>query len=57
VGNLGFTEGPVWKDGALIFSDIPNNKIIKLTAQNQAEVIRDNTSAANGNSMDAQSRL
>ena len=21
---LGFTEGPVWRDGSLLFSDIPN---------------------------------
>ena len=24
---LGFTEGPVWRDGALLFSDIPNSRI------------------------------
>lgn len=24
-----FTEGPVWKDGALLFSDIPNRRIVR----------------------------
>ena len=26
---LGFTEGPVWRDGSLLFSDIPNNRIAR----------------------------
>ena len=26
---LGFTEGPVWRDGYLLFSDIPNNRIAR----------------------------
>ena len=26
-GGLGFTEGPVWRGNALLFSDIPNNRI------------------------------
>jgi alcohol dehydrogenase (cytochrome c) len=56
-GDFGFTEGPVWKDGALIFSDIPNSKILKLTAPDQTEVYRTATNAANGNSMDTQGRL
>jgi len=28
-GGLGFTEGPVWRGGALLFSDIPNNRIAR----------------------------
>jgi gluconolactonase len=28
-GGLGFTEGPVWRDGALLFSDIPNKRIAR----------------------------
>ena len=28
-GGLGFTEGPVWRDGSLLFSDIPNNRIAR----------------------------
>ena len=28
-GGLGFTEGPVWRNGSLLFSDIPNNRIAR----------------------------
>ena len=28
-GGLGFTEGPVWRGDALLFSDIPNNRIVR----------------------------
>jgi gluconolactonase len=29
-GGFGFAEGPVWRDGALLFSDIPGNAIHRL---------------------------
>ena len=28
-GGLAFTEGPVWRGDALLFSDIPNNRIVR----------------------------
>jgi gluconolactonase len=28
-GGLGFTEGPIWRDNALLFSDIPNQRIAR----------------------------
>ena len=28
-GGLAFTEGPVWRSNALLFSDIPNNRIVR----------------------------
>src|SRR5262245_58126238 len=28
-GGLGFTEGPVWRGGELLFSDIPNKRIAR----------------------------
>src|SRR5947207_11751203 len=28
-GGLGFTEGPVWRRGELLFSDIPNQRIAR----------------------------
>jgi len=31
-GGFGFTEGPVWTGEALLFSDIPNNRIIRWRA-------------------------
>ncbi len=59
-----FTEGPVWsRDGYLIFSDIPANKIIRMipppTLQDKAKVAvwRENSGGANGNALDVQGRL
>lgn len=44
-----FTEGPVSDDaGNLYFSDIPNNLIYKLSANNQLSVFRENSGGANG---------
>jgi sugar lactone lactonase YvrE len=28
-GGLGFTEGPVWRGAYLLFSDIPNKRIMR----------------------------
>ena len=28
-GGFAFTEGPVWRDGCLLFSDIPNKRIAR----------------------------
>src|SRR5688500_2483738 len=28
-GGLGFTEGPIWRGNALLFSDIPNQRIAR----------------------------
>src|SRR6266480_4601787 len=53
-----FTEGPVWsREGYLLFSDVPDNKIIKLEAGQKPAVFRDNTNGANGNTFDSQGRL
>lgn len=53
-----FTEGPVWhKDGYLLFSDVPNNKIIKLAPGQVATVYRENSNGANGNTVDERGRL
>jgi gluconolactonase len=52
-----FTEGPAWsKDGYLLFSDIPANRILKLSPQGQ-EVFRENSGGANGNFIDEKGRL
>src|SRR5262249_58785061 len=57
-GDFGFVEGPVWsKEGFLIFSDIYNSRIMKSASPNRAEIYRNYTNAANGNSMDTQGRL
>lgn len=53
-----FTEGLAWsKDGFLLFSDVPNNRIAKLIPGKGTESFRDNSNGANGNAFDAQGRL
>ncbi len=53
-----FTEGPIWQpDGALLFSDIPANRIYRWTPEHGAQVWREPTGNANGNTLDRQGRL
>lgn len=52
-----FTEGPAWAGTHLLFSDIPSNRILKLTPGQPASVFRENSGGANGNAFDARGRL
>jgi gluconolactonase len=53
-----FTEGPAWSPaGFLIFSDIPDNKLLQLTPGERPKTFRENSNGANGNRFDAQGRL
>jgi gluconolactonase len=53
-----FTEGPVWsRDGYLLFSDVPNQKIWRLAPGARPEVFRDNTNRTNGNTYDSKGNL
>src|SRR5215470_769077 len=53
-----FTEGPVWsREGFLLFSDIPNNRIMKYLPGEKPVVFREDSNGANGNAFDAQGRL
>ena len=55
-----WTEGPVYfpKGGYLLFSDIPNNRIMKFEeATGKTSVFRNNANYANGNARDGQGRL
>lgn len=53
-----FTEGPAWSPlGFLIFSDIPNNKLIQVIPGQQPSVFQENSDGAIGNRFDAQGRL
>jgi gluconolactonase len=53
-----FTEGPAWsRDGYLLFSDIPGNKIMKYVPGEGYPVFREPSNGANGNAFDAQGRL
>ena len=53
-----YTEGPAWsRDGYLLFSDIPNNRILKQTSEGATEVYREASNGAAGNAFDSQGRL
>lgn len=57
-GGHRFTEGAVWsREGYLIFSDVPNNRMAKFVPGKGTESFRNNTNGANGNAFDAQGRL
>jgi gluconolactonase len=50
-----FVEGPTWiktGTGYLVFSDIPNNKIMKWTAKDGVTVFREDSKSSNGNTTD-----
>src|SRR4051794_37121743 len=52
---FGFVEGPTWVKsggGFLVFSDIPNNKIMKWTAKDGVGVFREDSKNSNGNTTD-----
>ncbi|HYM04123.1 MAG TPA: SMP-30/gluconolactonase/LRE family protein, partial [Stellaceae bacterium] len=53
-----FTEGPAWsREGFLVFSDVPNNKIMKYVPGSKPEVFRETSNGASGNCYDPQGRL
>ena len=53
-----FTEGPVWlpRDKKLVFSDIPNSKLMQWSESNGLSVYRE-SEQANGNILDLQGRI
>jgi gluconolactonase len=55
---MSFTEGPVWlpKDGVLVFSDIPNSKLMQWSEAQGLSVYRE-CEQANGNILDLEGRL
>ncbi len=53
-----YAEGPVWsRDGFLVFSDVPGNKLLQLKLGQKATQLRANSNGAMGNAFDAQGRL
>ena len=53
-----FTEGPAWsKDGYLVFSDTPSDRLLKWVPGRQPEVFRQAAHGPSGNAFDAQGRL
>ncbi len=54
---LVFTEGPVWIDGGLLFSDVPGDKLYRWTEKDGLETFRKPSRQANGNTLDPRGRL
>ena len=53
-----FTEGPAWsRDGYLLFSDIPGDKLLKYVPDGSTNVFREQSHGAAGNAFDSQGRL
>jgi sugar lactone lactonase YvrE len=53
-----FAEGPVWsREGFLLYSDPPNNRIQKLARGQEAAIFSDDSHGAMGLTFDAQGRL
>ncbi|HEM49374.1 MAG TPA: SMP-30/gluconolactonase/LRE family protein, partial [Caldithrix sp.] len=52
-----FTEGPVWKDGVLYFSDIKEGKIFKWSADSGTTVYYVPTEPSNGLALDAENNI
>ncbi len=59
VSGCKWTEGPVWfaDHGCLLFSDIPNERIMRWTPGQGASVYREPSNFANGHTRDLQGRL
>jgi gluconolactonase len=55
-GGFGFTEGPVWRDDALYFSDIPNSRIHRWR-DGATGVFREPSGQTNGLALDREGRL
>lgn len=56
-GDMGFTEGPTWFQGFLVFSDIPNNELKKWSKAGGLETFRKPSQNINGNTTDRAGRL
>lgn len=52
-----FTEGPVWYEGALLFSDIPANTVYQWTQDDGTSVYMNPSGHANGLAVDTEGRL
>ncbi|MCY4436715.1 MAG: SMP-30/gluconolactonase/LRE family protein [Chloroflexi bacterium] len=59
-GGFKFTEGPVWRDGSLLFSDIPNSRTVRWQESPEGfsvSTYRTPSGNANGLTLDREGRL
>lgn len=56
-GGFEFTEGPLWEDGGLLFSDIPANTVYRWTPDGGTRVFLRPSGHANGLALDSEGRL
>ncbi|HUE75991.1 MAG TPA: SMP-30/gluconolactonase/LRE family protein [Chloroflexota bacterium] len=57
-GPFKFTEGPVWNGQSVLFSDIPNDRIMRYDPRSgECTEFRTNTNGTNGLTLDRQGRL
>lgn len=56
---MAFTEGPAWihDGGYLVWSDIPNNRIMRWSESDGVGVLRESSNNANGNAVDADGNI
>ncbi|MCY4526878.1 MAG: SMP-30/gluconolactonase/LRE family protein, partial [Anaerolineaceae bacterium] len=53
-----WAEGPVWlPDDSVVWSDIPNNRMLRWSAARGVETFRQPSNFSNGNTLDRQGRL
>jgi gluconolactonase len=56
--DLTYTEGPAWsKDGYLIFSDTPGDRLLRWIPGQKVEIFRPDAHGPSGNAFDAEGRL
>lgn len=56
--NYMYTDGPAWsRDGYLLFSDVPSNRLLQAKPGLPVSIFRGNTNGASGNAFDSQGRL
>ena len=54
-GPFDFTEGPIWKDGRILFTDIPNSRIMAYDPKSKnCDEYHTGTNGANGLALDAE---
>lgn len=56
-GGFEFTEGPLWHDGGLLFSDIPANAVYRWTPERGTRVFLEPSGRSNGLAVDPQGHL